>query len=68
MDELEGEFVIKINGELVRHTKARDLPASFDHLIAFKPDIPDGPHTEEQHTAMGKYADYLQEVLSRETK
>jgi len=68
MDELEGEFIIKVNGELIRHTKARDLPASFDHLIAFKANIPEGPHTPAQHTEMGKIADYLQEALSRETK
>ena len=68
MDELEGEFVVKVNGELIRHTKARDLPASFDHLIAFKPVSPDPPHTEAQHHAMSKYTEYLQELMSRETK
>ena len=68
MEELEGEFVIKVNGELIRHTKARDLPASFDHLIKFKPKAPEPPHTEEDHNAMSKYTDYLQELMLSETK
>ena len=68
MDDLEGEFVIKVNGELIRHNKARDLPASFDHLIKFAPKAPEPPHKEEQHNEMSKYKDYLMELMTRETK
>ena len=49
MEDLEGEFIIKVNGELIRHNRAGDLPASFDHLIKFAPVAPEPPHTEEQH-------------------
>ena len=68
MEELEGEFIIKVNGETIRHNRARDLPASFDHLIKFAPKAPEPPHTEEQHNEMSKYTDYLMELMTRETK
>ena len=68
MDELEGEFIIKENGELITYTKARDLPDDFDHLIKFKVNEIPGPHTEEQHTEMSKYSDYLQQLMTRERK
>ena len=68
MEDLEGEFIIKVNGELIRHNRAGDLPASFDHLIKFAPVAPEPPHTDEQHTAMSKYTDYLMELMTREKK
>ena len=68
LESLEGEFVIRKDGQLIRHTKARDLPESFDHLIKFEPKIPEPPHTVNDHVEMSKYADYLQELMSRETK
>ena len=63
MEDLEGEFIIKVNGELIRHNRAGDLPASFDHLIKFAPVAPEPPHT-----AMSKYTDYLMELMTREKK
>tara|TARA_B000000609_G_scaffold151460_1_gene137854 strand:+ start:648 stop:863 length:216 start_codon:yes stop_codon:yes gene_type:complete len=68
LESLEGEFVIRKDGQLIRHTKARDLPAEFDHLIKFAPNSPPPPHTVNDHVEMSKYADYLQELMSRETK
>ena len=68
MDELEGEFIIKENGELITYTRVRDLPDDFDHLIKFKVNEIPGPHTEEQHNEMSKYADYLQQLMTRERK
>ena len=68
MEDLEGEFIIKVNGELIRHNRAGYLPASFDHLIKFAPVAPEPPHTEEQHTAMSKYTDNLMEMMTREKK
>ena len=68
MENLEGEFIIKVNGELIRHTRAKDLPAEFDHLIKFAPIAPEPPHTEEQHNEMSKYSESLQELMLRETK
>ena len=68
LESLEGEFVVKVNGELIRHTKARDIPASFDHLIKFAPTPPEPPHDVNDHTEMSRYTEYLQELMTRETK
>tara|TARA_B100000287_G_scaffold353988_1_gene343990 strand:- start:1032 stop:1241 length:210 start_codon:yes stop_codon:yes gene_type:complete len=66
--DLDGVFTIKNNGKLVSYNNYQDLPDSFDHLIAFHPEVPPPPHNEEVHTEMGKWSDYLQELMKRETK
>ena len=68
LESLEGEFVVKKDGQLIRHTKARDLPASFDHLIKFAPTPPEPPHTVNDHLEMAKYMEYLTELMTRERK
>ena len=68
LESLEGEFVIRDNDVIIRHTKARDLPESFDHLIKFAPKPPEPPHTVNDHVEMSKYAEYLQELMTRERK
>ena len=68
LESLEGEFVIRDNDVITRHTKARDLPESFDHLIKFAPKTPEPPHTVNDHVEMSKYAEYLQELMKRERK
>ena len=62
---LIGEFVIKRNGKLERYNKFDDIPSSFEHLISFKPDYPEPPHTEEQHEEMSTYQSKLKELLNR---
>ena len=68
LESLEGEFVVKKDGQLIRHTKARDLPASFDHLIKFAPTPPEPPHDVNDHLEMAKYMEYLTELMTRERK
>ncbi len=62
---LIGEFVIKRNKKLERYNKFDDIPNSFEHLISFKPDYPEPPHTEEQHEEMSMYQSKLRELLNR---
>ena len=62
---LIGEFVIKRNKKLERYNKFDDIPNSFEHLISFKPDYPEPPHTEEQHEEMSTYQSKLEELLNR---
>ena len=63
---LIGEFVIKINGKLERYNKFDDIPNSFEHLISFKPDYPQPPHTEEQHEEIAKWNTKLQKLMEIE--
>ena len=68
MDDLQGEFVIKNEGELIEFDRCGDLPDTFDHLIEFNPTPPPEPHSVEEHIAMSKYSEYLQILVARERK
>jgi len=61
------EFVILRNGVLETYNKYEDIPESFDNIIKFLPDIPDGPHTDEQHEEIDSWNERLRELLKRET-
>jgi hypothetical protein len=61
------EFVILKNGVLETYNKYEDIPESFDNIIKFLPDIPDGPHTDEQHEEIDSWNERLRELLKRET-
>ena len=68
LEALEGEFVIRDNDEIIKLSRVRDIPPSFDHLIEFAPKTPDPPHDVNDHVEMSKYAEYLQELMKRERK
>jgi hypothetical protein len=60
------KFVIMVNGELITYNSYEDIPDDFDHVIEFVPEIPDGPHTEEQHEEIERWHDRLQELMQKE--
>ena len=61
------EFVILRNGILETYNKYEEIPEKFDNLIKFLPDIPDGPHTHEQHEEIDSWNERLKELLKKET-
>ena len=60
------EFVFKIDGELVTITNWEDVPEKFDHVIRFIPDVPEDPHTEEEHEEMALWNTRLQKLMEKE--
>ena len=68
MNDLKGKFVIRDEDKLLEFDRCGDLPDTFDHLISFEPTIPDPPHTVNDHIEMSKWAEYLQELCSRQKK
>lgn len=60
------KFVLLVNGELKTYSTWESIPEDFDHVIEFIPEIPDGPHTEEQHEEIEKWNDRLQLLISKE--
>ena len=68
MDDLEGKFVIRDEDKLIEYDRCGDLPEEFDHLIKFEPTIPPTPHSVNDHIAMSKWSEYLQELCSRQRK
>jgi hypothetical protein len=61
------QFVILRNGILETYNKYEEIPEKFDNLIKFLPDIPDGPHTHEQHEEIDSWNERLKELLKKET-
>jgi hypothetical protein len=61
------EFVVLLNGELKTYTKYEDIPERFDNVIRFIPEIPEPPHTHEQHEEIDLWNERLQELMKRET-
>ena len=60
------EFEFVVNGELVLYYKYEDIPEDFEHVIRFVPDMPEDPHTEEEHAEMALWNTRLQELMEKE--
>ena len=60
------EFEFVVNGELVLYDKYEDIPEDFEHVIRFIPDMPEDPHTEEEHAEMALWNTRLQELMEKE--
>ena len=60
------EFQFIVNGELVTYDKYEDIPEEFEHVIKFIPDVPDDPHTDEEHEEMAFWNSKLQELVEKE--
>lgn len=63
---MKGVFVLIVGGELKTYHDYQDIPEDFDHVIKFIPDMPPGPHSQEQHEEMEKWVDRLQSLMKKE--
>jgi hypothetical protein len=63
---MKGIFQLIIEGELKTFYDYRDIPEKFDHVIKFIPEIPDGPHSHEQHEEIDQWNDRLQKLIEIE--
>jgi len=62
------KFVFLIEGELKTFSTWESIPDDFDHIIEFVPEIPDGPHTHEQHEEIEQWHSRLQMLVAKENK
>jgi len=60
------EFVLIVNGELKTFHNYEDIPEEFDNVIKFLPEIPNAPHTHEQHEEIGLWNEKLQRLMEKE--
>ena len=60
------EFQFIINGELTTFNNYEDIPDEFEHVIKFLPDIPEDPHTEDEHEELALWNIRLQELMEKE--
>ena len=64
---ITGKFVVRIGRDILIFNTYEEIPAFFDNLIEFNPDIPEEPHTEEEHQELDTLNDMLHALLRRET-
>ena len=62
------KFVIMVNGQLNTYHNYEDIPADFDHVIEFRPEITTGPHTEDEHEEIAMWNEKLQMLIRKETE
>lgn len=60
-----GEYRFVVCGEMRSCSHWDDIPEVIDDLIAFKPDVPTEPHSEEEHAAIDALPAKLQEIMER---
>lgn len=56
-------FVVMRGGSLETYTEFEAIPEDFEHVIEFVPEIPPGPHTDEQHREIEQWNDRLQQLM-----
>ena len=57
------KFVVMKNNEMQTYTDYDAIPNEFDHVIEFLPEVPEGPHTEEQHEEIEQWNGKLQKLM-----
>jgi len=65
---MKGEYIIRNGDELITYNNYNDIPLEFDNLISFKPEYPDGPHSDEDHEFLETFVPKLNELMKRERK
>ena len=51
---------------LAEYDLYENIPDNFDHVIEFLPDIPPGPHTQEQHKEIDSWNDKFLRLMEIE--
>lgn len=59
-------FVVRIGQHLHTFDRYEDIPAEFDHVIEFLPEIPPAPHTHQQHEEIEAWESRLQRLMEKE--
>ena len=54
------------DNRLVEYDRYEDIPDDFDHVIEFLPEIPLGPHTQEQHEEIDQWNDKFLRLMEIE--
>jgi hypothetical protein len=63
---MTGLFQVVIDGDLKTYYRYEDIPEKIDRLIRFEPEIPEGPHTDEEHEWIESLTEYMHEIMKRE--
>ena len=59
-------FVIMQDDKLSEYTEYDQIPSEFDHVIEFAPEIPPGPHTDQQHEEIEQWQTKFERLMEIE--
>jgi len=59
-------FVIMQNNKLYEYTEYEQIPNDFDHVIEFVPEVPLGPHTDQQHEEIDQWHSKFERLMEIE--
>jgi len=59
-------FVIMQDDKLSEYTEYEQIPDDFDHVIEFAPEIPPGPHTDQQHEEIEQWQTKFERLMEIE--
>ena len=62
---MKGRFIVKRGGHYVLHTDYDEIGLPFDELIAFEPEWPEPPHSEEDHRLMDSFTPKMRDLSRR---
>ena len=58
-------FVIMRNDILEVYDQYESIPSDLDHVIEFIPEIPPGPHTQQQHEEIDSWPDLFSQLMEK---
>lgn len=61
-------FKVLIDGVVHTFDNYDDIPETFENVVAFMPEIPPGPHTDEQHEEIEGWMLKFLALRKRETR
>lgn len=60
------KFEIMINGHVQSFNRYEEIPDQFDHVIAFIPEVPPPPHSDQDHNDIESWAGKFERLLEIE--
>jgi hypothetical protein len=61
----KGEYIVVEKGEIKEYDDFNNIPEDIDNIIKFLPEIPEGPHTHEEHELIDSFNDVFQEKMNK---
>ena len=58
--------MIMQDDQLYEYTEYEQIPNTFDHVIEFAPEIPPGPHTDQQHEEIEQWQEKFERLMEIE--
>ena len=65
LSSTDGEFVVKVDGEIQTFTDYNDVPRVVQSVIKFIPNIPPDPHTIQDHENIAMWEGELKGMIER---